>query len=93
MSSVLFISYSHKDESLKNQLVQQLGVLEPEGLIELWVDDRVPAGVEWLDTINESMLQADVAVLLITSNFLTSKFILEKEVPELLKRRQEGGLS
>jgi hypothetical protein len=93
MIPVLFISYSRKNEQLKDQLVQQLMVLEPEGLIEIWIDDRIPAGAEWLEVINEALLQADIAILLITSDFLTSKFILEKEVPTLLKRRWAGGLS
>ena len=93
MTPVLFISYSHEDEELKNQLIQHLKVLEPEKLVEIWIDDQIPAGAKWLEEINEAMLQADVGVLLITSSFLTSNFILENEVPALLKRRQAGGLS
>lgn len=88
----IFISYSHKDETEKNALVTQLGVLQNAGLIDLWVDDRIEAGGDWKAKIEQAINQAQVAILLITANFLTSKFILEKEVPRLLDRRQREGL-
>jgi hypothetical protein len=93
MSLVVFISYSRKDDDLKNRLLKQLGVLEAEGLIGIAVDDRIPTGADWLQRINESLLEADVAILLVTSSFLTSPFIREREVPELLRRREAGGLA
>jgi len=89
---VVFISYSHDDERWKDRLVEQLRVLEPEGRIEVWDDRRITAGDEWLPEIEEAMSRARVAVLLITASFLTSKFILGKEVPTLLERRQKDGL-
>ena len=91
--SVIFISYSHQDEELKNQLIRQLMVLEREGLLEIWIDDKISAGEAWDSAINDALLQADIAILLITSNFLTSNFILKTEVPVLLKRRKAGAVS
>lgn len=38
------------------------------------------------------MVGARLAILLVTANFLTSKFILGREVPELLRRRKDEGL-
>ncbi len=32
----VFISYSHTDEDWKDRLVTHLGVLEQEGLLEIW---------------------------------------------------------
>ncbi|MEE8522396.1 MAG: FHA domain-containing protein, partial [Thermoanaerobaculia bacterium] len=42
--------------------------------------------------IQEAMESSKVAVLLVSANFLTSKFILDVEVPRLLKRRDREGL-
>jgi CheY-like chemotaxis protein len=88
---LIFISYSHKDEAEKDELLTQLGVLEPD-LINLWSDDRLGAGVDWEPEINRALGEAKVAILLITANFLTSSFISRKEVPELLRRRKNEGL-
>ena len=40
----VFISYSRKDEEWKDRLVTHLGVLEQEGLLDLWDDRRIELG-------------------------------------------------
>ena len=70
--SVVFISYSHKDEREKDKLLAHLGILRHAGLIGLWSDDQIGAGVDWEQKIREAMAQAQVAILLISANFLNS---------------------
>lgn len=89
----VFISYSHQDETEKDEIVAHLSVLESEGLLDVWVDDRIGAGSEWAKDIDQAIGHARVAILLITKNFLTSKFILQTEVPRLLQRRQDDSLT
>ena len=85
----LFISYSHKDEDWKDRLVAHLGVLESQGMLDLWDDRRIEAGDDWYAGIEAAMDRACVAVLLVSANFLTSKFILNVEVPRMLQRSNE----
>jgi TIR domain len=84
----VFISYSHKDEAWKDRLVTHLGVLQREGLLDTWDDRRIGAGDDWHEEIQQAIERASVAILLISADFLTSKFILEQEVLRLLERRQ-----
>ena len=88
----VFLSYSHRDEEWKDRLLGHLAVLEEQGLIELWEDRRIEAGAEWADEIQEAMEASDVAVLLVSANYLTSRFILDVEVPRLLQRRDREGI-
>lgn len=88
----VFISYSHKDEAEKEALISHLGVLQGAGLIETWMDDRIETGSDWAADIDQAMGQAKVAILLVTANFLTSEFILSREVPRLLERRKSEGV-
>ncbi len=88
----VFISYSHKDETCKDRLVSHLGVLQHEGLLDLWDDRRIGGGEDWEKEIEEAMAKANVAILLVSRHFLTSKFILGTEVPTFLKRRDEEGM-
>lgn len=88
---LVFISYSHKDEVEKERLLSHLGVLKPE-LISFWSDDFLNAGDEWEEAINTAIGQAKVAILLITADYLTSSFILQKEVKLLLDRAKSDGL-
>lgn len=89
----VFISYSKKDEEEKDRLLSHLGVLVGADLIDLWSDDRIGAGANWETEINKAITDARVAVLLISANFLTSKFNLENEVPKLLNRRDKENLT
>jgi hypothetical protein len=88
----VFISYSHKNKDWKDRLVTHLRVLQNERLFDLWDDRRIAAGEDWHQKITDAMNAASAAVLLITADFLTSKFILEKEVPRLIKRKNHEGL-
>ena len=88
----VFISYSHLDEDWKDRLVSHLGVLEHEGLLEIWDDRRIDAGEDWEKEIEDAMAKANVAILLVTRHFLNSNFILGKEVPRLMERREKEGV-
>jgi hypothetical protein len=86
----IFISYSHIDEREKKKLLTHLGALKMEGLCDYWVDDEIRAGEVWAPEINDSLARARMAILLITSNYLTSDFIRRNELPKIFERTQTG---
>lgn len=88
----VFLSYSHQDESWKDRLVRHLEVLERENLLAIWHDRRIGAGDGWYREIQAAIEWADVALLLVSADFLNSSFIRGEEVPPLLRRRHESGL-
>ncbi|HJQ24754.1 MAG TPA: TIR domain-containing protein [Blastocatellia bacterium] len=88
----VFVSYSHKDEEWKDALITHLRVLDSQGFVSLWDDRLIGAGEDWFKRIHDAIATADVAILLISANFLTSDFILREEIPALLRRRDTEGL-
>jgi predicted Ser/Thr protein kinase len=88
----VFVSYSHVDEKWKDRLITHLGVLQIQGLLDLWDDHRIEAGEDWQQEIQEAMATARVAILLVSADFLASRFIQGEEVPRLLERRDEEGV-
>ena len=88
----VFISYSHTDEAWKDQLATHLKTLEIEGFYQSWDDAKIEPGSDWRGEIETALNRAQVAVMLISADFLASQFITEVEVPLILKRRQEQGL-
>lgn len=88
----VFIGYSHQDEQEKEVVLAHLNVLRHAGLLDVWHEDRISAGADWEHEIEQTIEQANVAILLISANFLTSEFMLERVVPRLLKRQLAGGL-
>jgi hypothetical protein len=88
----LFISYSHKDEVFKDELVTMLAGLQRQGIIDPWQDRRIEVGTEWFDAICQAMEVCNIAVLLISSDFIASPFIQNKELTRLFQRRLKEGL-
>jgi len=85
----IFISYSHKDETFKDELVTMLAGLQGRGIVDAWQDRRIEAGDEWYQSIQDAMNDCDLALLLVSPDYLASRFIQEEEQPKLLQRRQE----
>jgi hypothetical protein len=85
----IFISYSHRDREWRDRLLTHLSVLKQEGLIA-WSDEELRPGDDWPSELREKIDGSDIAVLLLSANFLASGFISEKEMPALLERRNAG---
>jgi hypothetical protein len=88
----IFISYSHRNEKWKERLVTHLKVLELEGCCQLWHDRNIQAGTDWSPEIENQLNEADIAIMMISTDFLTSEFIREKEIPGIMERRNREGL-
>ena len=55
----VFISYSHKDEEFKDELVTMLAGLQRQGFIDTWQDQRIEEGDEWYQAIQRSRLAVE----------------------------------
>lgn len=54
--------------------------------LEVWFDTAIATGREWRADIEAAIARADVALLLVSSDFLASSFIVEHELPALVAR-------
>ena len=88
----VFISYSHKDEEFKDDLIIMLEGLRRQGIIDPWQDRRIEEGDDWYQEIQDAMNECDLAILLVSQHFIASRFIQDVELPRLLERRGEHGL-
>lgn len=82
----VFISYSHKDDELRDRLRAHLSQLERDGLVEAWDDRAIPAGDQWADEIDQRLEQADVILLLVSADFIRSDYCYRKEMMRALER-------
>jgi tetratricopeptide (TPR) repeat protein len=88
----VFISYSHKDEIWKDRLRPHLRMLEQTGRLTIWDDRHIDAGATWYEEIKKAMQDAEVAVCLISADYLSSDFCIKEEIPYFLERRQKDGM-
>jgi hypothetical protein len=84
----VFISYSHKDEALRDSLATHLSNLQWQGIISSWYDRQLVAGMEWDDKIKTELESADIILLLISPDFIASKYCRDIEIPMALQRHE-----
>ena len=54
--------------------------------LELWDDTRIKTGNRWQKEIEKALESANLAILLVSHEFLASRFIKTAELPTLLQR-------
>lgn len=86
----VFISYSHRDEEFKDELVVHLANLKRQGKIRAWQDRDIEAGAEWDAEIQQQLEAAEVILLLITPRFLASDYCFDLEMQRAVQRHNEG---
>ena len=80
----IFCSYAHEDAGLQDQLRKHLGVLQE--LIESWYDRDIHPGDRWEDAISEQLERADIILLLVSVDFLSSRYCMGVELARALER-------
>jgi len=86
----IFISYSKKDREYLDALCVQLASFDAELLV--WSDQDISPGASWDQEIRDAMKSADAAVLLVSADFLATKYVVDVEIPFLLEAVTGRGL-
>ncbi len=85
----VFIGFSREDEEYLLRLQAHLGPLEQRNLIEVWSYKDLIPGSDWKVKITKAITSAEIAILLVSIDFLSGPDFL-RDWP-LLKRRAEQG--
>lgn len=86
----IFFSYTHVDEQFCDMLQKHLAALKHQGLIETWHDRRIRAGDEFDNVIDRQLNEAQVILLLVSSDFIASRYCYEIEMARALERHRAG---
>jgi len=65
---------------------------ERECGVTIWDDHKIQPGSPWQIEIEGALKRAKDAVLLVTANFVASRFITQTELPTILQDAEKGGL-
>jgi hypothetical protein len=83
---VVFVSYSHEDREWLRRLLVLLEPVVRNRRLQVWADEYIPAGDDWQRTIGGAVDRAAVGLLLVSGDFLASRFVIETELPALIER-------
>ncbi len=91
LKHAVFISYSHRDSAFHERLLIHLEPLNRAGAVDSWSDKQIRPGDAWKAEIEKALERSTIAVLLVSADFLASRFIAENELPPLLEKAQSQG--
>jgi len=86
----LFYSYSHRDETLRQELEAHLSFLKRGNLIAEWHDRKIDGGGEWKAQIDHYIGTADIVLLLVSADFIASDYCWGEEMTKALARHERG---
>ncbi len=90
MPPILFFSYSHLDESYRDQLEVHLAALKRQGLISTWHDRRITVGSHLGQAIDAKLEAAEIILLLVSPDFIASDFCYDREMTRAIERHERG---
>ena len=86
----VFISYAHEDRAYVEALSKHLQGMVQEGMISAWDDAEIKPGQDWNRAILEQLDAADLILLLVSSDFLASKYAYAVELKQAIRRQEES---
>ena len=82
----VFISYSHRDRGLREELEKHLSNLRRQKMIASWYDGNISPGTEWEAQIREHLNKDQIILLLISADFMDSDFCYSIEMTQAIAR-------
>ncbi|NJR40793.1 MAG: toll/interleukin-1 receptor domain-containing protein [Leptolyngbyaceae cyanobacterium CSU_1_4] len=73
---------------MRDKLEIHLSSLRQQGVISSWHDRQIVAGSEWEEEIDRHMRTADIILLLVSPDFVNSKYCYNIELPYAMQRHE-----
>ena len=86
MPVTIFCCYAHEDEQLLNKLKTHLKPMQRQGLIDVWHDRDISAGMEWEREIDTHLNTAQIILLLVSPDFINSDYCYCIEMKRAIER-------
>jgi hypothetical protein len=89
----VFISYSNKDRQYLEELRTHLAADIRSGRVTCWDDTEIRPGAVWRKEVEKSLREAELAILLVSVDFLASDSLMKDQFPQLLTAEKNGRLT
>lgn len=86
----IFFSYAHEDEARRRELDKHLSLIWRRGIARKWHDRQIGPGTEWSGQIDVHLNSAQIILLLISNDFLASRYCYDIEMTRAMERHRDG---
>lgn len=88
-----FVSYSHRDEAMRERFDTHLTMLRREGSISDWYDRRIVAGGRIDEEVKRQLDSSQIFLALVSPDFLSSGYCYDKEMARAIERDAAGEMA
>lgn len=85
-----FIAYSHRDERFKQDMQSHFAMAVEHGFLKFWQDRLIRPGIDWDAEIHEHLDETEVFFLLVSSDFLSSRYAMGIEARRAMEMHVNG---
>lgn len=86
----IFCCYAREDQGMLAHLKKHLMPLQRQGQIKIWSDTDLDAGMEWERELHRHLESADLILLLISPDFMSSDYCYSTEMKRAIERHDQG---
>ncbi|HEU5377592.1 MAG TPA: TIR domain-containing protein [Ktedonobacteraceae bacterium] len=90
MAHKTVICYAREDKTFREELERHLSNLRRQQFIISWSDREIAPGAEWKKEIDTQLKTADLILLLISADFMSSEYGYSIEMQQALQRHNAG---
>jgi TIR domain len=88
----VFCCYAREDQAMLEHLKKHLAPLQRQGQITIWSDTNIDAGVEWERELHQHLERADIILLMISPDFMSSDYCYSTEMGRAIQRHNQGSV-
>lgn len=86
----IFIAFANEDRDVRDKLLRQMNLVKDRQGWLIWSASELKGGDPWDTEIKRRLMDSDVVLLLLSTDFFNSSYITETELPEVIKKHKAG---
>lgn len=86
----IFIAFANQDRDVRDKLLRQMNLVKDRLGWNIWSAKEIKAGERWDEEIKQRLIDSEVVILLLSTDFFNSKYIVETELPKVVEKHKQG---
>lgn len=86
----IFIAFANQDRDVRDKLLRQMNLVKDRLGWNIWSAKEIKAGERWDEEIKQRLKDSEVVILLLSTDFFNSKYIVETELPKVVEKHKKG---
>ncbi len=86
----IFIAFANEDRDVSDKLLAQMNLLKTREHWDIWASHEIKTGSVWSEEIKARLNDSEIVVLLMSSSFFNSNYILDIELPAIIEKHRVG---